>query len=383
MISEHEIIKVKIADLVFDDTNPNQMSQEQMQGLRKSMERFGYLTPIVIDQDNKIADGEHRVLVYKEHKKDEIPAIRYHFSDDVERRIMRQTMNKLHGEHHVIKDAEELAIIYEANRFSDLSSLVAKKEETLKEFMLTYKPGLPLNHESDEQIDRIIDEQLSRTVPDTQLGDLYQLGPHRLICGDCSDHRILATLLEDKEPDMIFTDPPYDMDIQTLEQIFLSYRNFSALQFWMLGDMQAIHLCHKTDSFAKFFIHDFVTPTIINNKMAMTQHTLIAQFGKRAMRNLYDGFSSIIKVNTLRGFTEHKEFRMGKRPELPGAFISHFANPGGIILDIFGGAGSTLMAAEKCGFPCYMIEMDPRYCDIIKRRYEAYSREPAKHLNRA
>ena len=85
MIVERDLIKLKISDITIDQTNPNKMSLDQMKGLRESMKRFGYLTPIIVDQDNKIADGEHRVLVYKEFGIEEIPAYRVKFSDDTER----------------------------------------------------------------------------------------------------------------------------------------------------------------------------------------------------------------------------------------------------------------------------------------------------------
>jgi ParB-like chromosome segregation protein Spo0J len=182
LIVERDLIKVKISDLVFDKTNPNQMSQDQMKGLRSSMQRFGYLTPIVIDQDNKIADGEHRVLIYKEFGLTEIQAYRVEFEDDSERRLLRQTMNKLKGSHDPALDADEMALIYEQNKFSDLAELIAQDSARLKDAMLKYKPNLPFGHEDDEQLDEIIDEQLKKGAPDTQLGDIYQLGNHRLIC---------------------------------------------------------------------------------------------------------------------------------------------------------------------------------------------------------
>ena len=107
----------------------------------------------------------------------------------------------------------------------------------------------------------------------------------------------------------------------------------------MLSDRQAISLGHHgIDIFSRFYIHDFMQATLLNNKSVMSQHNLIAQFGKRSCRNLKDGFSSIIKVNTNRtNKTEHSYMRMGKKRELVEKFISHFAN--GSILDLFGGGG--------------------------------------------
>jgi 16S rRNA G966 N2-methylase RsmD len=376
VIVERDLIKLKISDLIFDKTNPNQMTQDQMKGLRKSMQRFGYLTPIVVDKDNKIADGEHRALIYKELGMQEIPAYRVHFDNDTERRLLRQTMNKLKGTHDLSLDADEMAMIYEQDKFSDLAELIAQDTKRMKEMMLKFKPGLPLGHEDDAEIDKIIDEQLSKNSPDTQLGDVYQLGDHRLICADCTDKRSIDKLLDGTKIDMIFTDPPYDMESQALIAAFDSSQELAEFQLWMLGDKQAVALCSHTENFVRFYVHDFIMPTMINNKSPLYEHNLIAQFGTRDSRNLYDGFSTIVRVNTLRLAAEHKEFRMGKRPELPALFFSHFAD--GPILDIFAGSGSTMIAAQKAGFVCYMVEQDPHYCDIIKKRYESYTGDKAK-----
>jgi len=116
-ILEHKIIKIRLKDLKFDKTNPNVMTEEQKEGLRKSMERFGYTQPVIIDQNNKIADGEHRAKIYADSDpKGEIPAIRIKFDNDNERRVLRQAMNKLRGSHDLVKDYAELQVIQKYNQ---------------------------------------------------------------------------------------------------------------------------------------------------------------------------------------------------------------------------------------------------------------------------
>jgi ParB-like chromosome segregation protein Spo0J len=103
------------------------MTNEQMIGLRKSMQRFGYLTPVVIDiNTNKIADGEHRALIYKELGIEEIPAIRMPLETDADRRQLRQVMNKLHGIHDKTKDANELVALFESQKLDELSEMLAR-----------------------------------------------------------------------------------------------------------------------------------------------------------------------------------------------------------------------------------------------------------------
>lgn len=137
-IRQHKLETVDISTIKFDESNPNQLNKEQMTGLEKSMNRFGYLTPIIIDQNGKIADGEHRVLVYKQLGITKIPAYRIELKNDVERRILRQVMNKLRGEHELAKDTQEIIKIIEAGQLNDLSMLLAQKAESFQYMMDQY-----------------------------------------------------------------------------------------------------------------------------------------------------------------------------------------------------------------------------------------------------
>lgn len=109
-IEEPKTESVKIADLAFDPFNSNIMTDQQMKGLRDSMKQFGFLKDIVIDQDNVVIDGEHRVKVYKEFGKKEIGAKRKHVTE-TQRRLLRQVMNKLHGQPDPKKDAMDLQFL--------------------------------------------------------------------------------------------------------------------------------------------------------------------------------------------------------------------------------------------------------------------------------
>ncbi len=120
----NEVSMVEVEKVKLDQTNPNILTPEQMQGVRESFRRFGYLDPIVIDQNDMIADGEHRLAIYKEFDRKEIPCYRLELTD-VERRLLRQTKNKLHGSHEAEKDAQDLKILFNSNKLGDLSSLIA------------------------------------------------------------------------------------------------------------------------------------------------------------------------------------------------------------------------------------------------------------------
>lgn len=143
-IKQYQIENLKIDDLKFDKTNPNQLNQQQMHALRESMSKFGYLTPVIVDQNNLIADGEHRVLVYKEFGLTEIPGFKLNLETDIDRRMLRQVMNKLRGQHDLPMDALELQMILESgeNNLKDLSELLAQDSNVLKRIIEEYTPGI-------------------------------------------------------------------------------------------------------------------------------------------------------------------------------------------------------------------------------------------------
>lgn len=377
-----------------------------MKGLRLSMERFGYLTPIVVDQNNLIADGEHRALVYKEFGLTEIPAYRVVFSDDTERRLLRQTMNKLRGMHDQQLDADEMALIYESNKLPDLSGLIAQQEATIKELMLRYRPELPFGHEDDAQIDQIIDEQLKKTAPDTQLGDIYQLGNHRLICADCTDKRSVDRLFEDKQPDIILTDPPYSsggaqeggrgqgsIGTRAHEKIRadnLSTKGYLALIKQAISDVNADILYLFTDWRMWSWAYDTaessgypVKNMLVWDKQHFglgspwrTQHELIL-FAKKSPSKLQSGkCGNVLAVKKVS--TSEREHPTTKPIELLKRILDN--TEGQAVYDPFLGSGSTMIACEQTGRHCYGVEIDPHYVDICCKRWESYTGQKALKL---
>src|ERR1051326_1983307 len=96
IIKDNEVIKIPVDQIKIDETNPNEMTEEQMKALKYSMDKFGYLYPVIVDQENVLADGEHRLRIFQQIGMKEIPCIKLNLTD-TERRVLRQQMNKLHG----------------------------------------------------------------------------------------------------------------------------------------------------------------------------------------------------------------------------------------------------------------------------------------------
>ena len=131
MIQEYEVERVPLSQLQFDNENPNTLTKEQIEGIKKSFKKFGNVDPILIDQNNLIVHGNHRAEVYQELGMEEIPCYRRTFKDDNERRLCSQTMNKLHGEYDLLRDIDQLTKILEGNRLDELAELIAKPREQL------------------------------------------------------------------------------------------------------------------------------------------------------------------------------------------------------------------------------------------------------------
>jgi ParB-like chromosome segregation protein Spo0J len=128
--------RVRLEDLRFDGCNPNRLSREGMERLKASIRRWGDIVPIVTNKDLLVADGEQRAVAMKELGMTECSVIRLPV-EDVDRRLLRQVLNKLRGEHLKELDAEEFKLIIEAGAEEDLKSLLALSSEKLQSYFET------------------------------------------------------------------------------------------------------------------------------------------------------------------------------------------------------------------------------------------------------
>ena len=405
-IKEHELVKIKIADLVFDPSNPNVMTERQMHGLRESMKIFGYLTPVVVDLQNKIADGEHRAIVYKEMGYKEIPAIRMKLETEADRRMLRQVLNKLHGTHDKEKDSDELLHIFESQKLDALAYLIAQPKDELLQVLQKYHP----EYDFLKTEESIFEEDLSQLEPaQTQLGDVYLLGDrHRLICADSTDSRsIVNKLLKPNEqskvqPDLVFTDPPYnigfnynehkdDMNIPDYiefcknwyrvlkqagsERIIITPGPLN-ITLWneITGGEQPADIGTwfepNSQSGARAFQFRKCEPILFYGNFKQSQPT------KKRTDDYFD-YSMILSANlkkaintTLQDTNKHPP---GKPLKLVAELIRQFSEPNNTVLDLFTGSGTTLIACEQTGRTFYGSELDPRYCDLILKRYTKYT----------
>jgi ParB-like chromosome segregation protein Spo0J len=156
---------IQVTDLKTDKQNPNIMEKRQFEALKKNITEFGFLVPIVTNKDLVIADGEHRWKAAIDLGMQEIPVLRLDVSE-IDRRILRQVMNKLRGEHEKTGDISEFMRIYEAGEIEHLKDLLALDQKEMSKIMDSLK--VPVEDEAPP-------------VPETtdiKLGDIFQLGEH-------------------------------------------------------------------------------------------------------------------------------------------------------------------------------------------------------------
>jgi DNA modification methylase len=219
--------------------------------------------------------------------------------------------------------------------------------------------------------------------PVTKLGDLYELGGHRLLCGDATDAAALERLMGGEKADMVFTDPPYGIDYrdtkgkhrkiagdQTPEDavsllallltntcpmfICCNWRSYSAFEAAMIAAEREPKACIVWDKKVR----------VPNLDKFYKQHEFIVYYGPFGGQKTVDG-------DVWRCDREvSSEHPTAKPIELVSRALNYASMPKQVVLDLFGGSGSTLIACEKTGRRCRMMELDPRYCDVIVSRWE-------------
>ena len=407
-IINHKLTSIKIDDLKFDPSNPNKLTQEQEAGLRQSMQRWGYLTPVIVDQNNKIADGEHRALLYKSMGLKEIPAYKLNLKSDVDRRMLRQTMNKLRGQHERELDTQELRLIFEDGKLDLLSQLIAQDKDDLQRTLSKRFDDLELSFIREEE--RLEEEvKVSKRV---KPGQVWALGNHFLMCGDNS--KDLHKFIQDVKISQLNTDPPYTVDYASKNDFFRDVgkgRNHVKSQFaneditnatdnrkllnavfsqlqerwaeyntfycWSLGfRLHELRLAMQDSglTWGDYLVWVKNIPVLGRKDYhAMHEFCIYGWYKKHKFH------SNIPRSTVLNYQKPHlNDMHPTTKPlSLIRQTITDGTQAGEIVLDPFAGSGSALIASEQTDRRCYAMEIDPHYCDVILARWEKYTGKQA------
>jgi DNA modification methylase len=381
-----KIQQININKLKEYEYNAKKHDEKQIKNVMQSIKEFGMVQPIVIDQNNTIIIGHCRFRALKRLKWEEVPCVRIENLSENEINKLRLLDNKLN-------ESE-----WDFDLLSDQIGAI-----DWNNFDIDW--GLDDFFKEDEKSEIIEDE--APDVEDTsisQVGDIYILGKHRLICGDSTDVNVIDKLMNGAKADMVFTDPPYGMNLDTDFSGMQNHRDM-AKEKGLTGGKK--YEQGKVDEFHPEMIDAVFT--IDADEMFLWGADYFAEllpnkndgswivWDKRANGNddVAEDYSSdkmygscfelcwskkkhkrdIARVKWAGVFGTEQEFdRKRHHPtqkpiKLAGWFLDKYSKEGQNIVDIFGGSGSTLIACEQLNRRCFMCELDEHYVDVIVKRY--------------
>lgn len=377
-----EIREIEINKLKRAEYNPRkELTPEdpEYQQLKKSIVEFGYVVPVVVNYDMTVIGGHQGLTVLEDlgYKKIECSV---QDLNKTQEKALNLALNKING----IWDNEKLEkILDELKELEFDMDITGFSQEELNEI---FKDTLEAT-EDDFDVDKELEEI---EEPITQLGDVWLLGKHRLMCGDSTLKENVEKLLNNTKIDMIFTDPPYNIDyegikdnrkikndkmpnkefVEFLEKSILKCETAYVCCSWQYMHLfrQALERLEMTPK--AMIVWDKINPAQHLDKY-YKQHELILYYGKFGGEKTIRGDVWQLKrqINTL-----HPTMK-------PIKLISMALqdNPNkNTIYDGFGGSGSTLIAAEQMNRICYMMELDPKYCDVIIKRWETLTDKKAE-----
>jgi DNA modification methylase len=397
--------------------NARTHSKKQLRQIADSIERFGFTNPVLIDDDNMIIAGHGRVEAAKLIGMSKVPVRRLsHLSKD-EVRAYILADNKL--AENAGWDKDLLAIEFQA--LMDLDFDIELLGFSTAEIDLTIG-GIGNPQEADPVLDRI--EPVASGAAITKRGDLWLLGKHRLLCGDARSHEDVAKVCGGRAADLLFTDPPYNVpidghvsglgNVKHREFAFASGEmNEAAFTDFLRQSLQAsasglrdgaiAFVCmdwrHMRELLAAgHAAFDELKNLCVWNKtnggmgtFYRSKHELVFVFKKGRVphtNNFGLGDSGRYRTNVwdyagINTFGDTRDEDLAMHPTVkPVALIADAIRDctkrGDLVLDVFGGSGSTLIASDQTGRRAALIELDPLYCDTIIRRYERVTGEKAR-----
>ena len=400
---EHKLLN----ELIPYINNSRTHSDDQIAQIAASIKEFGWTNPILVDGENGIIAGHGRLMAARKLKMDKVPVIEISHLSDIQRKALIIADNKL----ALNSDWDISLLTLELDQLQELGFDIELTGFSADELDQLLEP---------EQVDGLTDEDAVPDVPVNPvsvLGDVWILGNHRVMCGDSTSIDAVEKLMDGQKADICFTSPPYNAGNSPTEKDgsgkYHSGKqsdNRTSLEFRQLLDEFTINSLTVCD-----YVFSNIQ-SISNNKLALIEHVynlrekyadvMIWKKGQgqpaMARRVLNSAFEYIyVFSNDATRAIGKKDFRgtipnifelspnAGKefsnihkatfRVELPLMFIDWFVESS--VYEPFAGTGTTLIACEKRSKNCYAMELDPKYCDVIVKRWEEFTGKKAIHAD--
>lgn len=369
---------IEVSKLKPYKNNARKHQKEDVEFIKNSIQQFGMNDPIGIwGKDNLIVEGHGRLLAVKELGFDKVPCIRLDNLTDEQRRAYAIAHNST---------AER------SEWDADLLNLeIEELDFDFEDFGLDLE-GLEIEEEKEVKEDEVpeVDEEAEPTV---KMGQVWQLGRHRLMCGDSTKESDVSRLMNGVKADMVFTDPPYNVafngrsgkfevikndDLQEkdfekfIASVIKQIKNLSIETYYIWCNWKFYSVLQKNLQFKACIVWAKNVFGLGNGYRHQHEFCLFNGNIDKEIKNETDLWE--IKKDTQYVHPTQKPIELCAR-----ALKNHRKLK--TILDLFGGSGSTLIACEQLDRTCYTMELDPKYCDVIIKRYEQLTGDKARLLN--
>ena len=389
--------------------------QKQVGQIARSITEFGFNQPIVVDANNEIIVGHGRYFAAKKLNLSDVPVIVKEDLTPEQVRAYRLADNRLNE-----SDWEQKLLIEELKGLDSLGydiSLTGFDRDLIAEVKEDDAPPLP-------------------SVPVTKKGDLYILGEHRLLCGDAEKEDDFKTLMLGAKASLIFTDAPYSVDYKSpngmsyqstkyggtggkifnddkndeealvfykkaLENLKKFSHESACIYWWFANSKQGINRQAFEETgwhFSQIIIWLKNSPVFSHGQMfhRCYEPCMVgwqdkgSHYHNKKLANLrdvwtldFDTFQQQLDVWFQKRDNTAQYLHPTQKPvKLATRALFKSSQQGDIVLDAFGGSGSTMIACEQLNRKCYMMELDPKFCDVIVKRYENYTGRKAEKISR-
>ena len=389
-------LQIKIIDIneiSKSKYNPRLIYKQEFQDLVNSIKQFGFVEPIVVNtrehpkfKKRKLAivGGHQRYEAAKKIGYKEVPVVFVNLSPQKEK-ILNLALNKITGEFDTPKLAELLYGLVEEDKLTEEEILGFSHEEISKILDTVMDVGKDGDFDLEDGV-----EKAKKT--NVKTGDIYKIGNHRLMCGDATKMKDIGKLMNGEVADMVFTDPPYNVGLEYQEykdkktdKEYLEFcRIFMNNLHKIMGKNTSIYLMmadkyllpvgtifRDTFRFAQILLWIKDNPTLGNSDYQYNYEAMFYGWRKGGRHKFYGGAVEPAAKLVKRAVGDDKVEHPAQRPvELVNVYIKNSSQRNEVVVDLFGGSGTTMVSAASCNRRCYMMEMDPVYIQVIIDRME-------------
>jgi site-specific DNA-methyltransferase (adenine-specific) len=356
---------------------------KEYEKIKKSIVKFGYVDPIIVNYDGTVIGGHQRLTVLSDLGYKEVQCVQVQIEDENKVKALNVALNKITGAWNEELLADLMVDLQDADFNLDLTGFEAPEIDQLFS---------KVHNKEVKEDDFDVDAELTKP-PISKQGDIWHLGKHRVICGDSTKPATYQLLLEDKKANLVVTDPPYNVNVEEtagkIKNDDMSDADFYQFLFSMFVNVEqsmeedaSIYVFHADTeglNFRKAFKDAgfYLSGCCVWKKNALVlgrspyqwQHEPVLYGWKQ--KGKHQWFSdrkqtTIWEYDRPKSSKEHPTMKPVQLMAYP---IQNSSMRGTLVLDPFLGSGSTLIAADQTGRICYGIELDEKFVDVIVKRY--------------